>query len=233
MEFRKFGSIPRLYRDCTVTEKLDGTNACVVIEEYTFGTHADGIPPGCEYVLGDPLPEDDPHYDGLPYIEYLVYAQSRTRIITPENDNHGFAEWTREHANALARALGPGYHYGEWWGCKINRGYGLAENRFSLFNAERHEGIHLRSGGLLQTVPVLYRGPFMLGAVEQVADGLSRNGSAAAPGFMNPEGIVVYHHSSRQLFKYTLDGDGHKGAKLRCLATACTREHSPHKGPMC
>ena len=25
------------------------------------------------------------------------------------------------------------------------------------------------------------------------------------------EAIIVYHHASKQLFKYTLDGDGHKG----------------------
>jgi len=38
-------------------------------------------------------------------------------------------------------------------------------------------------------------------------------GSYAAPGFMQPEGVVVYHKASGQVFKKTPDkNDGHKGA---------------------
>lgn len=33
MEFPEFGKIPRLSRDCTITEKLDGTNALISITE--------------------------------------------------------------------------------------------------------------------------------------------------------------------------------------------------------
>jgi hypothetical protein len=38
---------------------------------------------------------------------------------------------------------------------------------------------------------------------------LQVNGSHAAP-FMNPEGIVVFHSASRQLYKLTLEKDGGK-----------------------
>ncbi len=37
-------------------------------------------------------------------------------------------------------------------------------------------------------------------------------GSVVSPGFMRPEGIVIFHVASGQIFKATLDGDGHKGA---------------------
>lgn len=36
-------------------------------------------------------------------------------------------------------------------------------------------------------------------------------GSAAAPGFMDPEGVVVYVAAARTLFKKTIKGDAHKG----------------------
>jgi hypothetical protein len=41
---------------------------------------------------------------------------------------------------------------------------------------------------------------------------LERAGSAAAPGFMEPEGIVVWHEAAGTLFKKTiLDDDAPKG----------------------
>ena len=36
---------------------------------------------------------------------------------------------------------------------------------------------------------------------------LEQSGSALVPGFMNPEGIVVFHQASRTMFKRTLEGD--------------------------
>jgi len=35
----------------------------------------------------------------------------------------------------------------------------------------------------------------------------SRGGSLASPGFMLPEGIVIYHKASKTLFKKTLKND--------------------------
>ena len=61
---------------------------------------------------------------------------SRTRWITPQDDNHGFAKWAESHRDELL-TLGPGRHFGEWWGQGIQRGYGLKEKRFSLFNVQR------------------------------------------------------------------------------------------------
>ena len=65
-----------------------------------------------------------------------MLAGSRTRWITPQDDNHGFAAWVEAHREELL-TLGPGRHFGEWWGSGIQRGYGLKEKRFSLFNARR------------------------------------------------------------------------------------------------
>lgn len=45
---------------------------------------------------------------------------SRTRWITPGDDHFGFATWVEANRAELLR-LGPGQHYGEWWGAGIQR----------------------------------------------------------------------------------------------------------------
>lgn len=137
-----------------------------------------------------------------------ITAQSRTRIVTPERDNHGFARWAHENGPLLAVLLGEGLHFGEWWGQGIQRGYGLTEKRFSLFNAHRHKGKNTRIGGVLVSpVPVLYHGPFSIPDIRHIMNTLAVFGSVASPGFPTPEGVCVYHAASRQIFKATLDGD--------------------------
>lgn len=173
--FKPFPSIARLSRDMIVTEKLDGTNAQVVITE-----------------------------DGE------VLAGSRNRWITPGADNFGFAHWVKEHEEEL-KLLGPGQHFGEWWGQGIQRGYGLTEKRFSLFNVSRWEDPQSRPE-CVHVVPVLARHTFDTAIVDGCLNGLLIGGSVAAPGFMKPEGVVVFHTKSSQLYKKTLDkNDGHKG----------------------
>ncbi|MBE3087885.1 MAG: hypothetical protein IMZ71_02050 [Chloroflexi bacterium] len=189
-EFVGFSKIARLSRDMIITEKIDGTNGCVFIGE-------DG-----EFIVG-----------------------SRTRWITPETDNHGFARWAYEHKDELV-ALGPGRHFGEWWGSGIQRGYGLpkGEKRFSLFNVTRwclfgNEPQAFPTGdprivkvqdvlpACVGLVPVLYRGPFSLDRVDAALKELAAGGSFAVHGFMNPEGVVVFHVAGNVMFKKTILGD--------------------------
>ena len=134
------------------------------------------------------------------------YTASRTRWITPSDDNYGFSRWAHENKDDLM-TLGPGYHRGEWWGKKIQRGYDLQEKRFSLFNTSLSSIPNCCS-----LVPVLYQGPFNTSEIDYRLEELSEYGSAAAPGYMNPEGIIVYHIKGNVYFKKTLDhNDGHKG----------------------
>jgi hypothetical protein len=134
-----------------------------------------------------------------------VHAASRTRWITVEQDNHGFARWVAEHQDEL-KLLGPGHHFGEWWGRGIQRGYGLEEKRFSLFNVKRWEDPATRPA-CVDVVPVLYRGPFSTSMVALELEHLNDSGSRAAPGFMQPEGVVVYHVGGNLLFKKTIEKD--------------------------
>ncbi len=137
---------------------------------------------------------------------------SRNRWITPSDDNYGFARWATEHEADL-RLLGYGRHFGEWWGAGIQRRYGLTEKRFSLFNAGRWSAPGVVLPSCVSLVPVLYQGDFTDDAVAATLDKLRTGGSVAAPGFANPEGVVVYHTASRTMFKVTLEGDQHKGTE--------------------
>jgi hypothetical protein len=167
-DFIPFPKIPRLKRGCIITEKIDGTNAQVVVGE-----------------------------DGS------VRAGSRNRWITPEDDNFGFARWVAEHADEL-RELGPGQHFGEWWGVGIQRGYHLSERRFSLFNTGRWSN---ERPACCHVVPVVYAGDFTTSVVDDAIELLKQNGSRAAPGFMKPEGVVVFMTASRHLYKVLAEND--------------------------
>lgn len=139
-----------------------------------------------------------------------VLAGSRTKWITPDNDNFGFAKWVQDHADELRVGLGIGSHFGEWWGSGIQRRYGLKEKRFSLFNVSRWTD-DVRPA-CCNVVPILYSGPFDTAEVDRCLASLRATGSVAAPGFMEPEGVVVFHVASGALYKKTLDkNDGHKG----------------------
>lgn len=177
-EFQEMKKIPRLSRSAVVTEKIDGTNASVLIDEAG-----------------------------------AICAGSRNRLITPEDDNFGFARWVRDNAEELAR-LGPGQHFGEWWGSGIQRRYGLTEKRFSLFNTARWSDPAVRPA-CCHVVPVLAEGIFTTELVESAVRELRASGSRAAPGFMQPEGVVVFHVAANVLFKKTLDKDEEWKGKAR------------------
>lgn len=204
-DFESFGKIPRLSRDIVVTEKIDGTNGQILIREIAM---TDLWSDGCKRILTS----DE---NGSPRA-YEVFAGSRKRWITPSDDNFGFADWVFENAYDLLDVLGEGRHYGEWWGRGIQRGYGMSERRFSLFNTKRWVYDEMMQNPRfanmfhnvgLDIVPILYSGPFSTERIEWVLDELKLTGSYAAPGFMNPEGVIVYHSAANMYFKKTIHKD--------------------------
>jgi hypothetical protein len=141
---------------------------------------------------------------------YHLLAQSRTRFCVPETmrkggDNHGFGAWVQGHMVELAK-LGPGVHYGEWWGHGIQRKYGLDHKRFSLFNVTRWAHNPNRPE-CCHVVPILALGKPEDGVVESAIDQLRRLGSQAAPGFMDPECVIVFHSAANKYFKVMLKND--------------------------
>ncbi len=206
VEHQKFPKIPRLNRPIIITEKIDGTNAQVIVPE-------------------DP---DAP-----------LWAGSRNRLLTPAADNYGFAVWVAEHEDEL-RQLGPGRHFGEWWGRGIQRNYDMVDRHFSLFNATRwfdprledrfpeefrtefHERVEVPS--CCSVIPVLYYGDYDPDSIRYCLRMLDRHGSRAANRLLrhNPktetiqtaEGVVIFHIAANQLFKITIENDeSPKGTK--------------------
>lgn len=146
--------------------------------------------------------------NGVVYVgedgEVLAGSRSQWLIGT---DNFGFARWVQEHKDEL-RSLGVGRHYGEWWGSGIQRGYGLpkGEKRFSLFNTAKWSDDALRPA-CCHVVPVMYQGSFETLPIEGCLAQLKGGGSRAAPGFMKPEGVVIFHPQGNVGFKKTLEKD--------------------------
>lgn len=133
-----------------------------------------------------------------------IYAGSRERWVTPEDDNHGFANWVFPNKEALIKLLGPGRHYGEWYGPGIGPGYGLKEKRFALFNTHRWgEATDLLPR--MDVVPVLYRGTYKPNIVKETMDKLKESGSKLVPGYMKPEGVVIYYHRTSTYFKQVFE----------------------------
>jgi len=169
-EFQTFPKMSRYSREVVVSEKIDGTNAQILITD-------DG-----QFLTG-----------------------SRNRWITPESDNAGFSRWAHENKDELMK-LGPGRHFGEWWGSGIGRGYGLTkgEKRFSLFNATRWA---TERPSCCLVVPTLWTGMFDEIDTDRIMNKLIATGSIAAPGFAKPEGIIVYHTAAGIGFKKTFHFD--------------------------
>lgn len=145
--------------------------------------------------------------NGVVYVgeDGVVIAGSRSRWITPEQDNHGFAAWVKLHEAELRDGLGVGTHYGEWWGAGINKRYpGMLPKKFSLFNTSRWGE---ERPECCDVVPVLYEGLFDTRIVEESLESLARYGSRAHPGNMRPEGVVIFHIQGRLFFKKTLEKD--------------------------
>ncbi len=140
-----------------------------------------------------------------------ILAGSRSRWLTTKDDNFGFAAWVEKNKEELMK-LGDGRHYGEWWGLGIQRGYGIGERRFSLFNAGMWN--EENKPACCHVAPLLYSGTMDSSAVNGQIKLLEQFGSVAANGFLNPEGVIIYHVAANQYFKKTiLKDEEHKGKK--------------------
>jgi hypothetical protein len=195
-EFKSWGSTTRENKNKTITEKLDGTNACVVI------------------------------YNGE------VKAQSRKRIITPEDDNYGFAKWVYGNAEMLTKTLGYGYHYGEWYGEGIQKNpLGIEGKRFALFHATKYtegNGFDLERVDGLETVPLLHHGQCDVWTIPNIMQDLETYGTkvkgaktetlkSEIPGFgdtmfqfdraADAEGIIIWNNETRTRTKMLLKDD--------------------------
>lgn len=200
MEFKPFPKIERVSKSyMTVTQKIHGTNAQVFIyDTATLGPDGEVVP-----------------------IKELKVG-SRTRWITPEDDNFGFAKFVYENKQEFIDKLGIGQHFGEWAGPGINSGEGLKEKTFILFDRHRYppeRALPPRT----TIVPLLHSGPVDLTQLPHIMQQLKEGGSSLVPGFMRPEGIVVQVFGTRLKMVFDAEetswtkGDGNK-EKIAAIA---------------
>lgn len=174
MEFQAFNKILHIGKlYMSITQKIHGSNAQILIR-YGKGEH-----------------------------EWAINAGSRSRWLTPENDNYGFCKWVYENKENLILTLGEGRHYGEWAGPGINSGEGLKEKTFCLFNWRRWIGKELPTR--VTTVPLLYKGAISLNQITNTMEELKEKGSFLVPGYMKPEGIVI--ELDGQFYKNVFDDE--------------------------
>lgn len=158
----------------TITEKIDGTNACIIIQ--------DGELLGC---------------------------QSRKRLITPEDDNYGFAGWVERNKEELL-SLGDGYHYGEWAGLGIQKNpHCLSKKEFFLFNTCRWNPNNPNLPNCCAVVPILFQGVIEPDTVDFMLYGLTERATSEE----RPEGVVVYYHAFRKYTKHTIKSPNGKWCK--------------------
>jgi len=134
----------------------------------------------------------------------IIVAGSRSHFVypasPPDSDNYGFAAWVLKHHEELLQ-LGEGRHFGEWYGHKIQRGYGLDTRHFALFNTFRPADM---LPDCCEQVPILYQGIYQgTEHLMQIWEDLIKTGSRAHNmcGYPRPEGLVVYFHELRTALK--------------------------------
>lgn len=204
--FEAWPKIPRWSNErVTVTEKIDGTNAAVIVLPYS-PDHELMIQSGYACVLGHDEPD-------MPAEMRTFATQSRKRFIKPgkDTDNAGFAAWAWERRAELITTLGYGKHYGEWWGRGIQRGYDQDTNHFSLFRPWRYEDMIGEDSEVegLRVVPTLYAGGAEgLLTTSIILATLEKEGSKAAPGYMRPEGIIIQSALTQSTYKAFTWDDG-------------------------
>lgn len=195
VKFTPWPKIPR-YRGSgglVVTEKIDGTNAQIAIR--------------AENDYDRPF---EANYDTPIAVDgkaCYIRAGSRNRWLPNHEskfDNYWFGKWVGEHATELA-TLGEGEHFGEWWGQGIGRNYGMVERAFSLFNVSRWNPKNPNRPVCCAVVPILAENA-MWEEIPGILEQLKKNGSSAYP-YMNPEGIIIFHRASQQMFKMTTEND--------------------------
>ncbi len=179
VEFKAWPKIPRgQHEKVTVTEKIDGTNACIIIQ------------------------------DGE-----LAGVQSRNRLITPLDDNYGFAGWVSDNWEEL-KSLGDGYHYGEWAGLGIQKNPRKLDGKyFYLFNTYRWNKGNPNLPSICKVVPILYEGDSFPNIGRAVMLDLEKQ--SAKDGY-KAEGVVIWYHKGRRYEKYTFEYQDGKWRKELC-----------------
>ncbi len=227
--FEGMPKIARLNREIIVTEKIDGTNAQVFIgtvRDEESNREADPTilgsemsVPGFTRVLraGSKSRWLTRKQDNFGFAKWVDDNQSDLFNL---GDGRHLGEWW---GSGVQR--GYGLEKGEKRFSLFNTGRWFDQHTFDPGapcpqNGDVVRRIVVAAPGLVahlptmeqapaccRVVPTLYRGPFDQEQINLRLYALAERGSMAAPGFMKPEGVVVFHTAARQMFKVTIEKD--------------------------
>jgi hypothetical protein len=208
IEYTPHRKTHRLFRDVIISEKLDGTCGCVLVqpdgtvqagsknrlltlEQDNFGF--------CAWVKAH---EDELRGLGVGDHRGEYWGHGINRAYGMSGGDRRFSlfnvsRWNREIFESNESA-------------QVARSQEM--NRHRRVPVDYYPQQFVEPPNCCEVVPVLHRGLFSTETVAGVAEHLRATGSRAMPGFMNPEGVVVFLVSSGHLYKVTLENDGqHKG----------------------
>jgi hypothetical protein len=182
-KFIGFKKIPRLSREMIITEKIDGTNGVIYINEECT-----------ELLAGSKNQWLNDHMDNHGFWHWAMDNKEELMKLGP---GYHYGElW----GNGIQR----GYNLpkGEKRFSLFNVGRWIKEGELK----EKQE----YCPKCCYVVPILYSGLFDTSVINTVLSTLQVHGSYASPDFMNPEGIIIYHIKGNYYFKKTFLNDAGK-----------------------
>lgn len=187
-EFGGFPKMARLSREVLITEKIDGTNAQILITEdggFFTGSRKRWI-----------TPQDD-------NFGFSAWAHENKEELMKLGTGRHFGEWWGQ---GIQRKYGLDhkrfslFNVARWHlAGEVAQVIPCANLRIVKYTEELPSCCHL--------VPLLHRGEFDTGEANYQLHHLRLHGSKAAQGFMKPEGIIVFHIAGNVGFKKTIIND--------------------------
>lgn len=193
-EFKEFPKIARLSREIIVTEKIDGTNAQIVIgddQSIAVGSSNRWI-----------TPEDDNY-------GFAAWVRDNANELLTLGVGRHFGEWWGQ---GIQRKYGMTEKRFSLFNTQRWAPHGTNPKQIATQDPRIFKMQDVLPA-CCHLVPVLWRGTFNTDVVDQLLETLRESGSQAAPGFDRPEGVVVFHTAGNVGFKKTLGNDGAKGAQ--------------------
>jgi hypothetical protein len=188
--FQEFPKIARLSREIIITEKIDGTNAQILITDnggFFTGSRTQWI---------------TPEKDNAGFSRWAF--ENKEKLLKLGTGRH-FGEWwgsgiQRGYDLPKGEKRFSLFNVSRWalYGTEPKR-ITMADPRIEKYQEVLPEGVGL--------VPELYRGLFDTQKIDEILWQLKINGSQASKGYLRPEGIVIFHVAGNVGFKKTIEKD--------------------------
>jgi len=150
----------------------------------------------------------------------IIGVQSRTKLLSIDDDNYGFFAWCAEHAAHIIDVLGDGRHYGEFCGPGINKNrHDLGQRAFFIFNTFVYPTIP--ESAYIKKIDLIYTGKYSDLEIRKASFYINLRGMRF--GYC-PEGFVVFYEAFGGYIKHiTRSTDMRKNKVCKCCRTLLYR----------